>query len=56
MINITIMFHQLLRLPDSDQVLVLLSVSRKVHAHGSTIVALHPEVFRVLYFPKGMVL
>ena len=24
-----------------------------MHVHGSTIIAIHPEVFRVSYFPKG---
>jgi hypothetical protein len=28
---------------------------KSLQAHESTVVALHPVVFKVLYFPKGMV-
>ena len=35
--------------------LVFLNANRNnPQAHGSTIVSLHPEVFRVSYFPQGM--
>ena len=34
--------------------LVFLSISRgNPQAHGYTVVALHPKVFRISYFPKG---
>ena len=34
--------------------LVFLSISRRnLEVHGYTVVALHLEVFRVLYFPEG---
>jgi hypothetical protein len=36
-------------------VLVFLNANRNnLQVHGSTVVALHPDVFRVLYFPQGM--
>jgi hypothetical protein len=48
-----ILVFALLRLP-CELKLVFLSISRKnLQAHGSTVVALHPEVCRVSYFPQG---
>ena len=32
----------------------LSAATRNLQAHGYTIVALHPEIFRVSYFPKGI--
>jgi hypothetical protein len=38
-----------------NTVLVFLNTNRNnPQAHESTVVALHPEVFRVSYFPQGM--
>jgi hypothetical protein len=38
----------------ADILLVLLNANRnKPQAHRSTVLALHPEVFRVSYFPQG---
>jgi len=37
-----------------EPLLVFLNAKRKnPQAHGITVVAFHPEVFRVLYFPHG---
>ena len=51
--NMNVM-NKLVESKPTGQVLVFLNANRNnPQAYGITVVALHPEVFRVSYFPQG---